>query len=69
MICNLSTLEESKLQKIRALEKDLQRPLLAFSCRDMRFSDLSREELARIQSLEQELGVSLVAVQPGSARS
>lgn len=62
MICSLSKLSEKELQEISLLEKEIHRPLLAFSCNDTRVATLSDENLQKIQNLEKKLGVSLVAV-------
>ena len=63
MICSLAKLEDAKLKKITALEQELGKSLLAFSCYDYKPADVSQEQLSQIQGLEKELGLSLVAVQ------
>lgn len=64
MLCSLSTkLSPQDLQAINALESELETPILAFSCReDLKFADVNTEQLAKIQALENKLGLSLVAV-------
>ncbi|APG27837.1 hypothetical protein A7E78_08310 [Syntrophotalea acetylenivorans] len=62
MICSLSKLTEKDLQEINNLEQEIHSPLLAFSCSDTPMTELSSENLQKIQSLEKKLGVSLVAV-------
>jgi hypothetical protein len=62
MTCSLSKLGEPELKKIHALEGDLNRPLLAFSCYDVKPADVTEEELSRIKELEKQLGLSLLAV-------
>lgn len=63
MLCSLSnTVNESALQTIQKLEKDLGKTLLAFSCHNLNPSSLSDEELQKVQEVEKNLGVSLVAV-------
>lgn len=63
MLCSLSTkLGPEALQAITALEKELATPLLAFSCHPIRTAEISPEKLAKIQTLENRLGISLVAV-------
>ncbi|MBI9074658.1 MAG: hypothetical protein JEZ02_04530 [Desulfatibacillum sp.] len=64
MICTLSTLTDQDLQDIKKLEESLNKPLLAFSCRNVNMAQMSVEELARIQALESKMGISLVAVEP-----
>lgn len=64
MICSLSSkVEESTLQSIKDLEKDLGKTLLAFNCHNLNASTLSEDELKKIQALETNLGISLVAVE------
>jgi len=62
MVCSLSKLSEQELREIHALERDLDKSLLAFSCHDLKLADVTEEELSRIKGLEKELGVSLLAV-------
>lgn len=62
MICNLSRLSEPELKEIYALEKDLNKALLAFSCRDIKPADVTEEELFKIKELEKRLGITLLAV-------
>lgn len=64
MICSLaSKVEETTLQTIKDLEKDLGKTLLAFSCHDWKASALSTDELQKVQSVEKKLSISLVAVE------
>lgn len=63
MLCNLADLEEKDLDAIRELEGKVGKPLLAFSCYDVRPAVISDEELAEIEGLEAKLGLSLVAVE------
>ena len=64
MLCSLSTkLGSDDLKAINALESELGTPILAFSCRqDLGFAEVTTEQLAKIQALENKLGLSLVAV-------
>lgn len=62
MICSLSNLKENDLTEISALEKDLGKVLLAFSCRDLKIAELKEAELNRIKTLEDKMGISLVAL-------
>lgn len=62
MLCSLSNLNDNDLQEIHKLEKDIQLPLLAFSCNNTSIAHLSIENLKKIQDLEKKLGISLVAV-------
>ena len=63
MLCSLSKLEEKDLDEIRALEKDLGKTVLAFSCHKTDPAALDDDKLARLQALENRLGMSLVAVE------
>jgi hypothetical protein len=64
MLCSLTTdVNESNLRAINDLEKGLGKTLLAFSCHDLKPSTLSAEELSKVQEVEKQLGVSLVAVE------
>ena len=63
MLCSYSTTESINLEAIQGLEKELGKILLAFSCRDIKPAELSDEDLAKINELEEKLGVVLVAVE------
>ena len=63
MLCSLSTnVSDANLQTINDLEKELGKTLLAFSCHDLKPSELSADQLRKVQEIENSLGVSLVAV-------
>lgn len=63
MLCSLSNkLNEDSLKSIQNLEKEIGKTLLAFNCHDVKPSTLSENELAKIQKLENDLSISLVAV-------
>ena len=63
MLCSLATkLGEAEMNAIETLEKEVGRPLLAFSCHSLEPADISTDQLAKIQALENKLGISLVAV-------
>ena len=63
MLCSLSTkLDDKALQAITDLEKELGMPLLAFSCHDFQPAQVQSDQLTKIQALENQLGLSLVAV-------
>lgn len=63
MLCSLSKIERSSLEAIQSLEKDLGKPLLAFSCHDIHPAMVKAEELEQINALEKKLGLVLVAVE------
>lgn len=62
MLCNLTKLNDNDLDQIRSLESDLGVTVLAFSCHDVPPATLEEEKLAKIQLLEKNIGVSLVAI-------
>jgi len=65
MLYSLSPkLAPDDMKAINALEKDLGLPLLAFSCYDLKATAITPAQLAKIQELENRLGMSLVAVKP-----
>ena len=64
MLCSLSTkLGQQELHAITTLEEELGHPILAFSCHSLAPADLTPEQLAKVQRLEAELDLSLVAVE------
>ena len=62
MICSLSNLDQPKVTAVQSLEKETGTTLLAFSCKDLKPTMLTAEQLNKIQKLEKELSLSLVAV-------
>ena len=62
MLCSLSSLQEKDLERIRSLEADLGRTILAFSCHNAAPAKLDDADLAKLQGIEKEMGLSLVAV-------
>lgn len=62
MVCTLSNLNEEQLREIQDLENELGRSLLAFSCFDLQPAHLDAGSVQRIQRLEKDLGVALMAV-------
>lgn len=62
-MCSLSRLEPTALDTIQSLEQELGRPLLAFSCHDIKAAELEEKQLAKIRDLEAKLGIYLVAIE------
>ncbi len=62
MICSLSKMDDAALEKVKALEQRIGKPILAFACHDSMPASLTGEELSEITDLEKRLGLSLVVV-------
>ena len=62
MMCSLSKLGSGDMEAIHALEQELGKPLLAFSCHAVDHAELTEEQLSKVKSLESKLGMALVAV-------
>lgn len=62
MICSLSKLDNQKIETIKSVEKEMGKTILAFTCHDLAPAQLSPGELAKIQAMEKETGLTLVAV-------
>jgi hypothetical protein len=62
MLCSFSTLDNNSLESIQALEKELGKMLLSFTCHSIEPAEIKDEELSKISELENKLGVVLVAV-------
>ena len=58
----IAHLDGQAVNRIRALEKDLDRHIMAFEP-GLNIADLGEEQLAQIQNLEEELGVTLLVYQ------
>lgn len=63
MLCSYSNLNNDALNSIQALEKEIGKPLLSFSCQDVKSAILDQDALDKIQALEKDLSISLVAVE------
>lgn len=63
MLCTFSQLDEGTIERIKNLEQELKRPVVAYSCLPGTPARLSEEELEKIRSAEQQLGLSLVVVE------
>ncbi len=63
MLCSLANkLDDPILKKINELEKDLGKTFIAFKCHEVKPTMLTAAELNKVQEVEKQLGVSLVAV-------
>ncbi len=56
--------DQKTLEEIKALERDIGVPLLAFSPGGVEPAELDEAKLAKIRELEKGKGISLVAVKP-----
>ena len=63
MLPSLSNLEEKSLQSIKNLEGELGSTVLAYSIHDFKPANLSEDQILKIQALETELKVALVAME------
>ncbi|AHD02011.1 hypothetical protein [Leisingera methylohalidivorans] len=64
MLYPLATLEAEKLRAIKSLERDIGSPVVALAGVNADSAALPDEQLKKLQQLEEELGVLLVAVRP-----
>ena len=64
MLYSLAHLEPNTLKTIQKLEKEIGSPVLALEGVDARTAALPKEDLTKLQDLEERLGVVLVAVKP-----
>ena len=62
MLCTISNLKPETLSAIQELEKELGKTLIAFSSHDIETAQINASELQKIQALENDLSLSLVAV-------
>ncbi len=62
MLYSMANLGNDKLYKIKALESEIGKTMIAFSGQDLKLTDLSEDQLAKIKSLENSTGLVLVAV-------
>lgn len=64
MLCSLANkVDDPILKKINDLEKDLGKTFLAFKCHEVKPTMLTATELDKVQEVEKQLGVSLIAVE------
>lgn len=62
MLFNIADLSDAQLQALKRLEEVTGKTILALKRMDVMPAELSNEDLDRIQQLEVDLGLSLVAV-------
>lgn len=63
MLYSLSAkLEQKELDSIRTLERDLGKPVLAFSALPAEPAAVGPEQLAKVREVERSLGITLVVV-------
>lgn len=64
MLYPIASLEADKLEAIQRLENEIGSPVVALSTIDADSAVLPKEKLKRLQALEEELDVVLVALRP-----
>ncbi|MFY2825492.1 hypothetical protein [Ruegeria sp. MALMAid1280] len=64
MLYPLATLEADKLNAVQALEQEIGRPVVALAAVEADTANLPKDDLKKLQALEDELDVVLVAVRP-----
>ncbi|CUH80463.1 hypothetical protein TRM7557_02909 [Tritonibacter multivorans] len=64
MLYPIASLDADKISAIQALEKELGSPIVALSEVDTDNAELSEEKLKKLQKLEEELDLVLLAVRP-----
>ncbi|MEX0348988.1 MAG: hypothetical protein AB3N15_06140 [Paracoccaceae bacterium] len=64
MLYPLATLEADKLSAIRELEQEIGSPVVALSAVEADTATLPKNQLKKLQALEDELDIVLVAVRP-----
>jgi hypothetical protein len=62
MICSVSALNQNRLQDVQSLEQSLGVRLLALSCHEAPFAELTSDKAGKVEELEKKLGVTLLAV-------
>ncbi len=65
MLYSLANLESDKLNAIQNLEKEIGNPVVALAELDAETVMLPKDQLKKLQELEAQLEVVLVAVRPG----
>ena len=64
MLYPIAMLDDEKLKAVRALEDEIDSPVLALSTIETRSAELSKDKLQMLKALEEKLDVVLVAVRP-----
>lgn len=62
MLYSVANLKSDTLEAVQSLENELGKTLIAFSKLDVEATRMTRQELVKLQALEEELDVCLVAV-------
>ncbi len=64
MLYPLAALEADKLDAVRALEQEIGQPVVALAPVEANTASLPEDQLRKLQELEDELNVVLVALRP-----
>jgi len=62
MICSYGAVDDKKINELQKVEKEVGQTLLAINCHEFKPAELTPEQLERVQALEKELGVVVIAV-------
>ncbi len=62
MICSYDAVDDKKINALQEVEKDVGKVLLAINCQEFKPAELTPEQLDRVQALEKELGMVVIAV-------
>lgn len=62
MICSYDIADDNKIKALQEAEKEVGTTLLAIKCEEYKPAALTKEQLERIQILEKELGLVVIAV-------
>ncbi len=62
MLCSVAELEVAGIEAVRSLEAKTGKMILALRCHEIKPDTITDEELTLLQALEDQLGITLVAI-------
>lgn len=62
MICSYDVADDKSVKALQEVEKEVGKTLLAIKCQEFKPAELTSEQLERVQVLEKELGVVVIAI-------
>ena len=62
MLYSMANLGNDNLDRVKSLENDVGKTMIAFSGGDYKPTDLTEDQLAKIKSLESSTGLVLIAI-------